>query len=53
MVSATQASSLTIKIWHHGTKENYSEFATFKRVVNTKPRIIQMGPNIINVGHVG
>ena len=35
-VSATQASSVTLKIWQHGTKENYSKFEIFKMAVNTK-----------------
>ena len=35
-VSATQASSVTLYIWQHGAKENYSKFETFNMVVNTK-----------------
>ena len=35
-VSATYASSVTLKIWQHGAKENDSNFATFNKVVNTK-----------------
>ena len=41
---ATQASSVTLWIWQHGAKGNYCKFATFKRVVNTKTNIIQIGP---------
>ena len=44
-VTATQASSVTLKIWQHGAKEKYSKFET-----NTKTSIIKMGPNILNVG---
>ena len=49
-VSATEASSVTLLIWQHGTKENYCNFATFNRIVDTKTNIIQTGPNILNVG---
>ena len=49
-VSATQASSVTLYIWQHEAKQNYLEFETFKRVVNTKTSIIESGPNILNVG---
>ena len=49
-VSATEASPVILKIWQHGAIENYCIFANFKRVVNTKTIIIQMGPNILNVG---
>ena len=35
-VSATQASSVTLYIWQHGAKENYSTFETFNMVVDTK-----------------
>ena len=49
-VSATQASSVTLKIRQHGAKENDSKFETFKMVVNTKTSINQTGPNILNVG---
>ena len=31
-------------------EENYCYFAIFNRVVDTKTSIIQMGPNILNVG---
>ena len=48
-VSATQASSVTLKIWQHEAKENNCKFASFKRVGNTKTSIIQMGPNTLNV----
>ena len=48
-VSATEASSVTLKIWHHGAKENYCNFETFNRVVDTKTSKIQMEPNILNV----
>ena len=38
-------------IWQYGAKENYSKFETFNNmVVNTKTLIVQMGPNILNVG---
>ena len=30
------ASSMTLQIWQHGTKENYCHFATFNRVVDSK-----------------
>ena len=43
-------SSVTLQIWQHGAKENYSNFAASNRVVDTKTWIIQMGPNIINNG---
>ena len=48
--SATQALLVTLYIWQHGAKENYSKFETFNMVVNTKTWIIQMRPNILNVG---
>ena len=35
-VSATQALSVTLNIWQHGAKENYSTFKTLNMVVNTK-----------------
>ena len=31
-------------------EKNYCNFAIFNRVVDTKTSIIQMGPNILNVG---
>ena len=49
MVSATEASSVTLN-WQHREKESYCNFASFNRVVNTKTRRIQMGPNILNIG---
>ena len=49
-VSATQAFSVTLRIWQNGAKENYCNFASFKRVVDKKSNIIQMGPNILNFG---
>ena len=49
-VSATQASSVTLKIWQHGAKENYSKFESFKMIDKTKTSIIQIGPNILNTG---
>ena len=32
-VSAIQASSVTLKIWQHGAKENYCSLTTFNRPV--------------------
>ena len=49
-VSATQASSVTLLIWQHGAKENYSKFGTFQKAVNTKASINQIWPNILNDG---
>ena len=49
-VSAIQASSVTLKIWQHGAKENYCNFTIFNRVVDKKTSIIKMGSNILNVG---
>ena len=49
-VSSTEASSVTLKSWQHGAKGNYCNFASFNRVFDTKTSIIQMGPNILNVG---
>ena len=49
-VSATQASSVTLKIWQHGDKENYCKFVSFNREVDTKTSKFQMGPNISHVG---
>ena len=39
-VSATQSSSVTVQIWHHGAKENYCDFATFNRIVDTQTIIL-------------
>ena len=39
-VSTFQVSSVTLKIWQHGAKENYYNFSTFNRVVDTKTSII-------------
>ena len=36
--------------WQHGAIKNNCNYATFKRIVDTKPFIIQTGPNILNVG---
>ena len=44
VVSATQASSVTLQILQHGAKENYCNFASFNRVVDKKTSIIQMRP---------
>ena len=44
-VSATQASSVTLQIWQNGAKEEYCNFATFNRIVDTKTNIIQTEPN--------
>ena len=41
---------MTLKIWQHAAKENYCNFASFNRVVDTKTSIIQMGPNISSFG---
>ena len=49
-VSATQASSVTLKTWQQGAKKNNCNFAAFNRVVDKKTSIIQMGPNIFNFG---
>ena len=49
-VSAIQASPVTLLIWLHGTKESYSNFSTFSRLVDTNTSIIKLGPNILNVG---
>ena len=48
--TAVSATSATLKIWQHGAKENYCNFASFNRVVDTKTSVIQMGPIILNVG---
>ena len=49
-VSATQASSVTLYIWQHEAQENYSKLETFNVVSNTKTFIIEMEPNILNIG---
>ena len=36
--------------WQHEAKRNYCKFATFNMIVDTKTIIIQMGPNVLNVG---
>ena len=46
-LSASKASSVT---WQHGANENYSNFATVNRIVDTKTIIIKKGPNIFNIG---
>ena len=46
VVSATYASSVTLYIWQHGAIENYCNFATFNRIVDTKTIIIKKGPNV-------
>ena len=45
----TAVSSVTLQIWLHGAKDNYFNFATLNRAVDTKTGIIQMGSNILNV----
>ena len=50
MVSATEASSVTLQNWQRGAKMNDSNFANFNRIVHTRNSIIQKGPNIINEG---
>ena len=50
MVSATYASSVTLKIWQHGVKEDYCNFATLKKAINTKTSSSQKGLNISNFG---
>ena len=49
-VLAIQASSVTLKNWQHGAKENGCNFATFNRVFNNRNVFNQMGPNTVNVG---
>ena len=49
-VQATQASSVDLQIWQYGAKDNIYNFASFNRVVDTKTSVIQIGPNISNVG---
>ena len=49
-LSASLASLVTLQIWQHGAKENYYNFASFHRAVDTKTSIIQMRPNILNFG---
>ena len=39
-VSTIKVSSVTLKIWQHGAKENYCNFSTFNRVIDTKTSII-------------
>ena len=39
-VSTIKVSSVTLKIWQNGAKENYYNFATFNRIVDTKTSII-------------
>ena len=47
-VSTIKVSSVTLKIWQHGAKDNYCNFATFNRVVTktgflmTKVRLKQI-----------
>ena len=50
MVSATQASSVTLRILQYRTEDNYCNFAPINSAVDTKTSIIQMGSNILNVG---
>ena len=50
VVSATQASSVTLYIWQHEAKGNYSKFETFIVVVNTKTFIVETEPKILNLG---
>ena len=45
-VSTNKVSSVTLKIWQHGAKENYRNFSTLNRVVDEKTSIILMGPNM-------
>ena len=50
-VLATLASSVTLLIWQHGAKKNYCNIAIFNRIDDRKTIIIiQMGPNVLNVG---
>ena len=36
--------------WQHDPNENYFNFPSFSKIVDTKTIIIEMGPNILNVG---
>ena len=49
-VSTIKVSSVTLKIWQHGAKEKYWNFATCNRVVDKKTSIIEMGSKILNIG---
>ena len=48
--TAVAATSVTLQNWQHGAKENLSNFTMFNRKGDMKTSIIQMGPNILNVG---
>ena len=43
----TAVSATLAYIWQHGEKENYCNFASFNRVVDTKTSKIQIGLNIL------
>ena len=49
-VSTIKVSSVTLEIWQHRAKTNYGNFASFNMVVDTKTKIIEMGPNTLNIG---
>ena len=49
-VSSTQASLVAVLIWQHGAKVNYYNLAIFNRIATTKTRIIQIEPDILNIG---
>ena len=52
-VSSIEASSVILQNWQHVAKDsfcNFAIFATFNSVVDTITSIIQMGPNMLNVG---
>ena len=44
-VSATKPSSVPLYSWQYGAKENYCNFATFNRIVDSKTIIVKKGPN--------
>ena len=43
-VPATEASSVTLWIWQHGAKENYSNFKSVNMIVDTKTRLVYCSP---------
>ena len=45
-VSATHASSVTLYNWQNGAKENYCNFASFNKVVDTKTSNQNVAKNI-------
>ena len=50
MGSATEAAAVALQNWQQRAKMNKCNFVNVNKTVHTRMSIIQMEPNIINVG---